>query len=105
MGRDLIKNAYHEVAIPRDSPGYKRLLEEARIRGYTEVGKILNMILPRLLAEVPDLWHPAAPAVRPPATQTGEGSSDQEQHQAEGELHDNPAARSIAKRLGLLEDE
>jgi hypothetical protein len=100
MARNPSKYAYHEVAIPRDSPGYRRLLEEARTRGYTEVGKILNLILPRLLEEIPDLWNPTVRAATPP----GDVSPDREQHQAD-RSHDNPAAREIAGRLGLLVDE
>jgi hypothetical protein len=104
MARNTKKYAYHEVAIRRDSPGYKRLLEEAQKRGYIEVGKLLNLILPGLLEEVPDLWNPAVPAVIQSIEQAEGSSVDQKQQQADVDSRANPTARTFASNLGLLED-
>jgi hypothetical protein len=105
MARNTKKYAYHEVAIRRDSPGYKRLLAEAQKRGYIEVGKLLNLILPGLLEEVPDLWHPAAPKASQPTDDQPVSHTEEERHQASDDPLENPAARTFASNLGLLEDE
>lgn len=99
MPRNTDIYAYFEVSIRKASPGYLRLVAEARRRGVT-VGKILNMVLPGLL-EVPDIWNPTAPT---PVQAVPQSESAQEQRAAPP-VTGNPAARAAASMLGVLGDE